>query len=385
MVQQFQHPQIQHQENPFVSNLNSLLNQGLGYAVQSMFEEKQQKKQLEKQRSINTQSATSLADNLGLQGDEKSSFVGMFSNLAPKEQYGALKQLSEARIYNQFLGEGQPSEEGFDQQYPQERQFGREQISQGFPGQEEGAENIAPVQKTKAPEERVKINGIEFNRSELPKKEKTIPPFGPLAKAAEIQESQRKENRKEVNKFIEPYKDISALKTQKNKIQEAKRIVENEDLGGDIRNITIGILDGKDEHALKEYIQTPAQHKLYSLLYDSIRSKELGGSNPSTREVMFSLARLPSGLKGKEANKYIIDRMLEEADRNLEKGKVINASLKYDPNMNVNSLSEIISNKVPTKINAEAEKYSLAEKIFDEAGGDPVKARQIAKERGLEF
>lgn len=330
-------------QNPFLETTNRAVGQGLGLALQDMFEQKRVARDLQRQRSLNAQSATSLADQLRIPPQERKTFVDLFSGLSPEKQIGALKNMAEAQIYNQFTGMGGQEEEqdSFDvPQEPQQRQI--------IPEESEPLQD----QRQQAPQnasQKIKINGVEFDRSELPRKQKTVPPFGPLQKQAEIQESQRKENRKRLDKFIEPYRDVSALQSQKNKLLEAKKIIKNKRLGGKFRNAFASFLAG-DENELSELLKTADAQKLYSLLYESIRPKELGGSNPSTREVLLSLSRLPSGLKDQEANEYIIDRMIEEADRNLSRGKTINAALKYDKNIDADDLADLLAKKVPTKV-----------------------------------
>lgn len=326
-------------QNPFLETTNRMVGQGLGLALQDMFEQKKASRDLQRQRSLNTQSATSLANQLRIPEQERKTFVELFSGLSPEKQIGALKNMAEAQIYNQFTGMGGQEEDSFN--VPQEPQ-----------PQQRMSEESGPVQDQRVaekPSQKIKINGVEFDRSELPQKQKTVPPFGPLQKQAEIQESQRKENRKRLDKFIEPYRDVSALQSQKNKLLEAKKIIKNKRLGGKFRNAFASFLAG-DENELSELLKTADAQKLYSLLYESIRPKELGGSNPSTREVLLSLSRLPSGLKDQEANEYIIDRMIEEADRNVARGKTINAALKYDKNIDVDDLADLLSKKVPTKV-----------------------------------
>lgn len=175
MVQFINNPGVMPSAEPvqggFFHGVNNALSQGLGMAMQNMFEEKQYHRQQERQRSVNTQSANSLADTLGLMGKERKSFVSQFANLAPEKQVGALKQLAEAQIYHQYLG-GQ----------------------QGQPQQDEAGGPMQPMMSRG--NESLPSEGMEQAPSNAPnqiqRRKNTIPPFGILAPAAKIQQSQDK-------------------------------------------------------------------------------------------------------------------------------------------------------------------------------------------------
>lgn len=137
----------------------------------------------------------------------------------------------------------------------------------------------------------------------------------------------RKEERGKINKYMEPLRDISKLQQNYNRLQQVNRIIEEEPLSFDDkvwRNISVGLLEDKNKLAMAEILKTPAQQKLYALLRPYFGIKEIGGSNPSTREVLLSMQTLPGGLKSKEVNKYIGQMLLGEAENLLNKAKFAN-------------------------------------------------------------
>lgn len=135
----------------------------------------------------------------------------------------------------------------------------------------------------------------------------------------------RTENRDQIRKYAEPYQDTLKFDVNLNKLKEAEKLIDSGKVGIDdqwIRTAATGILEGR-ESPLAELVKTKEQQKLWYLLRDSLRPKELGGTNPSTREVLLAMSTLPSGYKGNEANKYIIKQMIQQAELDKYKGKEI--------------------------------------------------------------
>lgn len=140
----------------------------------------------------------------------------------------------------------------------------------------------------------------------------------------------RKEYRDEIKKYSEPYQDINKLEAGVNKLKEAQKLIEsgNVSFGENwLRNSVQSILEGQ-EHPLSEAIKTTEQQKLWYLLKDSLKTKDIGGSNPSTKEVLLSKTTLPSEMKSQDANEYIIGNLLQNADNELYKAKAISSERK---------------------------------------------------------
>jgi hypothetical protein len=137
----------------------------------------------------------------------------------------------------------------------------------------------------------------------------------------------RKEHRARIRKFSEPYDDIGKLQSNVNRLNQVTDLIENDSASFDDsfwRTTASALLEDRGDITVAELFKTPAQQKMYSLLRPFFGSKELGGSNPSTREVLLSLSTLPSNLKGKDANLYIARMLKDEAKVALETGKEVN-------------------------------------------------------------
>jgi hypothetical protein len=136
----------------------------------------------------------------------------------------------------------------------------------------------------------------------------------------------RKEWRSEINAFSKPFQDITKMESHVKKLEKGRQLILSGKTNLDdnwMRRATQAALDDKGAPALSELLKTEEDRILYSLIYDSLRTKELGGSNPSTREVLLSLAAKPSPFKGKKANIAVMNDMLRLARENVEKGKAI--------------------------------------------------------------
>jgi hypothetical protein len=135
----------------------------------------------------------------------------------------------------------------------------------------------------------------------------------------------RKEYRDQIVKYSEPYQDINKIETGVNKLKEAQKLIQSGRVSLDdnwVRNVVSGFLEGH-ESPLAEVAKTPEQQKLWYLLKDSLKSKEVGGSNPSTKEVLLSKTALPGDMKSQDANEYIIGNMLQNSENELFKAKTI--------------------------------------------------------------
>ena len=310
------------------AGLGEGINQGITSRLQNMLEQNK-----------NTSSASDLSTHLNLQGEAKNNFINAFRNIPSKDQPAALAKIAEAQAYSNY----------------QSQQNGRAPENPEF---EEG--------------QPVKIGGFDFDRSELPPREENIPPYGPHATAAQLQQKQKLENRKSIDKYSEGYEDPSKLRTIVNKQKEAKRLIEEGDIDtGVIHRGLVAILEGK-ESALAEIAKTPDQQKLLYLMRDSLKTKQEGGSNPSTREVLISMSTIPSYLKGKEANEYIVNRILKDSEKNLAKGELIQGLRKYDNAMDPGQFKDLVENKIKT-LDVENEEPSAPEKKSSAANIDKSK------------
>jgi hypothetical protein len=139
--------------------------------------------------------------------------------------------------------------------------------------------------------------------------------------AAEI----RKENRQEIKSYAEPYKDISKLRGNLGKLEKARELIESGKVSVDgnwFRNTALAIAEGREE-PYAEMIKTKEQQELWYLLRDSLKPKEVGGSNPSTKEVLIAMSSLPSPYKDQAANQFIVENMINKAKADVYKAEQI--------------------------------------------------------------
>jgi hypothetical protein len=332
---------------------------------------------LEYQRSLNRQSASNLADFLGIPEEKKSSFVNAMQDISGKDQSAQQRNIAEAQMYNRFNAEG-PAQGGFkdsfiNPQSPQELPGQMPQSTQGYGGAhlmqnvmglaktgQLPERTIPQVQQQKAPTtSKVKLGNYTFEPNELPPKAKLIPQIGPLKSESQFQIQTLGKNRDENIKYLKDYSDISKLRDAVKSMKEAKRLIETENVDpGKFIQAIQAIAEEKHPN-LKSIFSTSGQAKLSSLLTNAIQSKNIGGSNPSTREVLLAMERLPSGLNTKETNLYIADRLIENTERNLAKAELGNQLLKYDQHMDHGTFKDLIERKVEENYPDKGERISV--------------------------
>lgn len=271
----------------------------------------------------NKQSATSLASKLGLSGDDAKSFIDIFKNLPSQDQLGGVQKLAEAQAnlgYLQTLKGDVPTEPS---------------------AQDSPSSTFTPSGG------KIKMGDFMVDHNELPKKSVPPPATQMFKDARKIYEDQAKENRAEIKKYSENYEDLSKLQSRLHKIEEAEKIIKNGNFdAGFIQAATRAALEGQHQSELGQLLASDDQKKVYSLLYEFIQPKEFGGTNPSTREALLSMQRLPSYLSGKAASEYTINQLKKEAERQFKKGKLISSLRKYDPNMDPSQFKDFVENKM---------------------------------------
>lgn len=158
----------------------------------------------------------------------------------------------------------------------------------------------------------------------------------------------QKEDRGRIREYSKPYENIEPLRKNLSDLEQAKKLILSDNVSFDenvFRGIVSAALEAKGKGEVAELLKTPAQQKLFSLLKNSLKTKEVGGSNPSTREVLIAMSAIPSNLKGKEANLYIVDNMINDAKVNYEKGRIIN-QLSNNPNLRYGEFLEKVNSHV---------------------------------------
>jgi hypothetical protein len=237
-----------------------------------------------------------------------------------------------------------------------------------------------------------KLNQLEQMRREKAKSEEAQR----RENSAEIK-AKSKENRTEIKEYSKPYEDITKLQSNFNKLKEAQNLIENNRVSVDenwVRGAVAGILEGEDS-PLAEFAKTADQQKLWYLLKDALKPKEIGGSNPSTKEVLLSRSALPSIYNKKEANAYIIQNLLDEAEATLFKADKIKNLRAEKPDESAGNFKKSIEDEASKFLEEKLEKSKkkFAPKIsqavaFDyikRANGDRELAEKMAREEGYEF
>ncbi len=317
--------------------------EGLSAQLNNMLEQKQ-----------NTIAASNFSEYLGLKGDAKRNFIGTFSGIPAKDQLGAFQKIMEAQALQQYLGQGFPQQQA--PQAPMQRLDGlggqqqpldpaiqdAEQPIVGGPTTEQESDN---QQRAAKPQ----VAGFEFDPEELDilRRAKSVPPIGGLQKAAELQDKQLRENRERLDKYAADYSDVTKLRQNVNDLKEATRII-NKVEPSTVRKFALAILED-NESSVSNLLKTADEQKLFSLLRDSIKAKQEGGSNPSTRELMISLRGIPDIKNKKEANQAIVSRLLHNAETNLGKAELINGIRSKNPSADPDRVKELVESKVEKK------------------------------------
>jgi hypothetical protein len=182
-----------------------------------------------------------------------------------------------------------------------------------------------------------------------------------ITQKANLQEQSKRgaEDREEIRKFQEPYKDVSQIRKNRNDLVEAKKILESPKFGqGFLRKVGIALAEGKGEGEIAKLLKTPEEQRLFHLLRPSLKTKEVGGSNPSTREVLISLSALPSLYNDPEANQFIIDNMINDADTALDMGTTISKLRQSNPNISFADFSNQVNSQVGERQEARQKEFS---------------------------
>lgn len=137
----------------------------------------------------------------------------------------------------------------------------------------------------------------------------------------------KKKNQQVIDKFSEPYQDASLLASNVNRMKRVKRIIKDNPKDFDRPFWATGmqaLLTSTGKENISELFKNANQQKVFSELRPFLAPKDIGGSNPSTREVMINYETLVGPLKGLEANEYIADLLLNEAEILQKQGVYVN-------------------------------------------------------------
>lgn len=156
-----------------------------------------------------------------------------------------------------------------------------------------------------------------------------------------------KEQRSEIAKAAEPYSNSGQLSKNVRDLRQAAHLIKNKRVSFDenvVRTIGAALAEGKDS-AVAELIKTPDQQKLFSLLRSQLKTKQEGGSNPSQREVLLSLTAIPSYLKTQEANEFLVENLLDEAELAEIRGQIQN-QVRKNRDLTYPEFNEIVAEQM---------------------------------------
>lgn len=155
-----------------------------------------------------------------------------------------------------------------------------------------------------------------------------------------------KENRAAIKEYSKPYLDLTKLKETEKKIQRLAHLINEKKVGRktDVGTYMQALLEGKGNERLTEIFKTPEEQELGYLLRDFYNTKEIGGSNPSTKEVLLTLGTLVDRFKTPEANKKIAEGLLNHARSMRLKGEAVLKNM--DKGMKLGEFISTIENDV---------------------------------------
>jgi len=171
----------------------------------------------------------------------------------------------------------------------------------------------------------------------------------------------RKESRAEIAKYSEPYRDLNMIDSSVSKLEKAKELIQNRKVSLDqnqFRRLATAILEDEDFSAVAQYFKSDDQKMLFALLKDYFKTKDIGGSNPSTKEVLLSLSTLPSENLGQEANIALINELLKDAKGRQIKGKAISELRASGKQYNFGEFQKVIEDQVAQGVKPLEQEYS---------------------------
>jgi len=179
-----------------------------------------------------------------------------------------------------------------------------------------------------------------------------------------------KEHRDEIRKYAEPYQDTSIFDSNLSRLKEAEKLIDSGKVSVDgqwFRTALAGIMEGK-ETPLAELVKTKEQQKLWYLLRDALKPKEIGGSNPSTKEVLIAMASLPGMYKKEEANKFIIKQMIKQAEIDQYKAKEISRFREENETISSPQFKKLVNESVSNFSKKKEEEFQKDMKIVEAEG-----------------
>jgi len=373
---------------PANEGFGTVLGQSISSAVTPMLQKQLSDYYAQKQ---NRNYALGLAQQLGVENPEK--FAETYKYVSPNDLGTVLsKQLEAQALYQDLYGQQQ--EQGlsklqnlFGQQEeqksltkPREDQTSmavREPSQIQTIDQAQKPREIQTIDQAQQPEIKEgygQIPGVEdlllpkntLERLITPKK--FITPVGPVLKEKrKYQEERAKEDRAELAKYVDSFAPINELRDQAKNLSRLEQVLAKYDPNV-IQKTLIASLDTGFTESLRKILTTEDQDIIESLIIPFVRTKDFGGSNPSTKEVLLKMKQYPSIYNSKSANKILLGAMKSYVMANLKKAEGAQAIRAINPDADPREVKRSLDNSIANY-----------EKDFIDNDQTPFKIRQYDK------
>ena len=351
---------------PREEGFGTLIGRGLGSTLGEQLKDFQDRKR-------NRSFALKLAEQLGQPNPEK--FADTFQYVSPNDLPNVLtKQLEAQALYQDLFG--QEKGQGFGLKETQDQNL-MSQLKPVMPQQEPVAFEQEPqvvqnINQTQQPEIKAgysEIPGVEdllipsktLDKLLAPKK--FTPPVGKyLSEKRKYQEERAKEERAELAKYTESFAPINELRNQAKNLERLGTVLAKYE-PNKIQTALIAALDTGFTDSLRKILTTEDQDIIEGLIIPFVRTKDFGGSNPSTKEVLLKMKQYPSIYNSKAGNKILYGAMKSYVMSNLKKAEAAQAIRAIngdaDPKLLKDALDKSIKNYETDFIDNDKTKYKI--------------------------
>ena len=203
--------------------------------------------------------------------------------------------------------------------------------------QDQEIQNLDEAQQPPEKKGYTQLEGVEdldFNANNLAKilsPRKFTPPIGEYGKEKrKYQEERAKEDRAELAKFADSFAPLEDLRSQAKSLDRLEQVLAKYD-PNKIQNAFVSALDTGFTDSLRKIFTTEDQDIIESLVIPFVRTKDFGGSNPSTKEVLLKMKQYPSIYNSKAANKVLLGLMKSYVMSNLKKAQAAQILRRLNP------------------------------------------------------
>jgi hypothetical protein len=175
---------------------------------------------------------------------------------------------------------------------------------------------------------------------------KFITPVGPVLKEKrKYQEERAKEDRAELAKYTESFAPINELRNQAKNLSRLEQVLAKYDPNV-IQKTLIAALDTGFTESLRKILTTEDQDIIESIIIPFVRTKDFGGSNPSTKEVLIKMKQYPSIYNSKASNKILLGSLKSYVMANLKKAEAAQAIRAINPDANAALLKQSLDKSI---------------------------------------